>query len=100
MVKSPSFLFLIALYWLLSTSVLKNETQTKFFDSSRLQLSEGVCVHFRLSAMIYVSFVKKRFFHLSVFERVGSAFLQFYASSTLQRNGINHKGYSSSRENH
>jgi len=34
------------LYWLLSISVLKNEWRTTFFDWSRLQLSEGLCVHF------------------------------------------------------
>jgi PAS domain-containing protein len=33
------------LYWLLSTSVLKNEKRTAFFDCSLLQLFEGVCVH-------------------------------------------------------
>ena len=44
--------------------------------------------------MICVLFVKKLFFHLSVFERVWSTLLKFYASSTLQRNGNNHcNGY-------
>ena len=32
------------LYWLTSIPVLKNEKRTKFFDWSRLQLSEGLCV--------------------------------------------------------
>src|SRR5260370_39304295 len=34
------------LYWLFSIPVLKNKKRTKFFDWSRLQLSEGLCVHF------------------------------------------------------
>ncbi len=35
-----------SLCWLLSTSVLKNEDRTTFFDWSRLQLSEGLCIYF------------------------------------------------------
>jgi hypothetical protein len=38
--------FEAALYWLLSTSVRKNEKRTAFFDCSLLQLFEGVCVHY------------------------------------------------------
>jgi hypothetical protein len=34
-----------SLYWLLSTSILKNEERTAFFAWARLQLSEGLCVH-------------------------------------------------------
>ena len=34
------------LYWLLGTSVLKNEKRTAFFNCSLLQLSEGLCLHF------------------------------------------------------
>jgi hypothetical protein len=36
----------VSLYWLLSTSVRKNEKRTAFFDCSLLQLFEGVCIHF------------------------------------------------------
>ena len=79
-----------SLCWLLGTSVLQNERRTAFFHCSRLQLSEGFFVHFRLSVMICVQFVKKLFFKCSCFERARATLLQLYASSALQRNGNNH----------
>ncbi len=75
---------------LLSTSVLKNEKRTAFFNCSLLQLSEGLCVHFELYAMIWIQIVKKLFFKLSYIERAIGTLLKIYESSTLQRYGNNH----------
>jgi hypothetical protein len=37
------------LCWLLEKSVLKNEERTTFLDCTYLRLTEGLCVHFRLT---------------------------------------------------
>jgi len=50
--EAPTTSAVLPLYWLRSTSVLKNKVLTAFLDCTRLQLTASLCVHFQLTATL------------------------------------------------